>query len=50
MTAASPGTAGSGDRRDVWERLAARHDLVPTPSEDLVFDRPAGARVVPLRS
>ncbi|MGY1707110.1 SDR family oxidoreductase [Geodermatophilus sp. SYSU D00697] len=24
------------DRRDVWERLAARHDLVPTPYEDLV--------------
>jgi nucleoside-diphosphate-sugar epimerase len=24
------------DRREVWERLAARHDLVPTPYEDLV--------------
>jgi nucleoside-diphosphate-sugar epimerase len=24
------------DRRDVWERLAARYDLVPTPYEDLV--------------
>jgi hypothetical protein len=24
------------DRRDVWERLVARHDLVPTPYEDLV--------------
>jgi hypothetical protein len=24
------------DRRDVWERLAARHQLVPTPYEDLV--------------
>jgi hypothetical protein len=24
------------DRRDVWERLTARHDLVPTPYEDLV--------------
>lgn len=23
-------------RRDVWERLVARHDLVPTPYEDLV--------------
>jgi len=24
------------DRREVWERLVARHDLVPTPYEDLV--------------
>ena len=23
-------------RRDVWQRLAARHDLLPTPYEDLV--------------